>query len=233
LTGEAYQGIASLDSRLGSNLRFMEEKWGKDAAEDAPAARFIGLIRRAYEKTNTPVVVLVDEYDKPLTDTLETPELHREIRERLQGFYSVLKAADQWLRFVFFTGVTKFSKVSIFSTLNQLRDISMIAQFAGICGITESELTAVFGPETAAFAEKKKRNPAGILAELRKRYNGYHFAKGEFTRLSEGVYNPFSVINTFANQDFSYYWYQTGTPGFLVELLKETDFDLRQLTCGN
>jgi hypothetical protein len=115
LTGEAYQSTASLDSRLGSNLRLMEEKWGKDAA----AARFIGLIRRAYEKTNTPVVVLIDEYDKPLTDTLGTPELHREVRERIQGFYSVLKAADQWLRFVFLTGVTKFSKVSIFITLNQ------------------------------------------------------------------------------------------------------------------
>ncbi|MDR0730867.1 MAG: ATP-binding protein [Treponema sp.] len=231
-TGTIYQNAESLDSRLASNLRVFEETWGADAAEDSPAARFFGLIRRAYRQTNTPVAVLIDEYDKPLTDTLSKPDLHREIRERLQGFYSVLKATDQWLRFVFLTGVTKFSKVSIFSTLNQLRDISMSAQFAGICGITEAELAGNFGPEIEAFAEKKKTSPAEIMAGMRKRYNGYHFSRGEDTPVSGGVYNPFSVLNTLADLNFSYYWYQTGTPGFLVDLLKRTDFDLRQLDSG-
>jgi hypothetical protein len=232
LTGTSYQNAKSLDSRLASNLRMYEEVWGADAAEDTPAARFFGLIRRAWQQTNTPVVVLVDEYDKPLTDTLGKSELHREMREQLQGFYSVLKAADQWLRFVFLTGVTKFSKVSIFSTLNQLRDISMSVQFAGICGISETELAANFGPELEAFAVKKKKSAAEILAEMRKRYNGYHFSRGENAPVSEGMYNPFSVLNTLADLNFAYYWYQTGTPTFLVDLLKRTDFDLRQLGNG-
>jgi hypothetical protein len=232
LTGTSYRNAGSLDSRLASNLRMYEEVWGADAAEDTPPARFFGLIRRAYKQTATPVVVLIDEYDKPLTDTLSKPELHREMREQLQGFYSVLKSADQWLRFVFLTGVTKFSKVSIFSTLNQLRDISMGVQFSGVCGISESELAANFGPELEAFAKKKKKNTADILAEMRKRYNGYHFSRGENTPVSEGMYNPFSVLNTLADLNFAYYWYQTGTPTFLVDLLKRTDFDLRQLGDG-
>ncbi|MDR2096357.1 MAG: ATP-binding protein [Treponema sp.] len=237
LTGTSYQSVESLDSRLASNLRVSEEHWGKDAAEDAPDARFFGLIRRACEQTKNAAVVLIDEYDKPLTDTLEKPKLHRAIRERLQGFYSVLKAADQWLRFVLLTGVTKFSKVSIFSTLNQLRDISEEPAFAGICGITESELAGNFGPEIEAFAEKKKKPSAEIRAEMRKRYNGYHFSKGESgggenSTVSGGVYNPFSVLNTLVKQDFAYYWYQTGTPAFLVDLLKRNDFDLRQLSGG-
>ncbi|MDR1637317.1 MAG: AAA family ATPase, partial [Treponema sp.] len=232
LTGTSYQGVENLDSRLASNLRMYEETWGADAADSTADARFFGLIRRACRQANSPVVVLIDEYDKPLTDTLGKPELHREMRERLQGFYSVLKAADQWLRFVFLTGVTKFSKVSIFSTLNQLRDISMSAQFAGLCGISEPELAANFGPEIEALAEKKKRPAAEIVREMRKRYNGYHFSKGENSPVSDGMYTPFSVLNTFANRDFSYYWYQTGTPAFLVELLKQTDFDPRQLNGG-
>jgi len=158
--------------------------------------------------------------------------LHTQIRERLQGFYIVLKASDQWLRFVFLTGVTKFSKVSIFSTLNQLRDISMSVDYAGICGITQSELERYFGPEIQVMAEKEKKTGAEIVEELRKRYDGYHFTRGENSPLSEGTYNPFSLLNTFANRNFSYYWFQTGTPTFLVELLKRTNFDLRDLNGG-
>jgi hypothetical protein len=232
LTGESYQGMDRLYSRLDSNLRFQEEAWGKDAAEDAPAARFIGLIRRAYEQTGNRVVVLIDEYDKPLTDTLDDPALHEKIREALQGFYSVLKAADQWLRFVFLTGVTKFSKINVFSTLNQLRDISMSADYAGICGITESELTKYFHPELEAVAEKLGMSYEEVLAEIRKRYNGYHFSKGENSSLGEGVYNPFSVLNAFADRDFSNYWFKTGTPTFLAQALKTADSAIAPLSEG-
>ncbi|MDR3248891.1 MAG: ATP-binding protein, partial [Treponema sp.] len=208
----------------------LEEAWGRDPEEKSPSSRFFGLIRRAYQAANRRVVVLIDEYDKPLTDTLGNPELHSQIRERLQGFYSVLKASDQWLRFVFLTGVTKFSKVSIFSTLNHLRDISMSVDYAGICGITQSELDRYFGPEIQAMAEKEQKTGAEIVEELRKRYDGYHFTRGENSPLSEGTYNPFSLLNTFANRNFSYYWFQTGTPTFLVDLLKRTNFDLRDLS---
>jgi hypothetical protein len=182
-------------------------------------------------------VVLIDEYDKPLTDTLGDPALHEKIREALQGFYSVLKAADQWLRFVFLTGVTKFSKVSIFSTLNQLRDISMAADYAGICGITEAELTGNFRPELDSMAEKFGMNYEEVLAEMRKLYNGYHFsfddsAPGENPSPSEGVYNPFSVLNAFADRHFSNYWFKTGTPTFLAQALKTAGAELEPLSEG-
>jgi hypothetical protein len=239
LTGESYQSLDNLYSRLDSNLRFHEETWGKDAAENAPAARFIGLIRRAYEKTGNRVVVLIDEYDKPLTDTLGNSDLHEKMRENLQGFYSVLKAADQWLRFVFLTGVTKFSKVSVFSTLNQLRDISMSADYAGICGITEPELTSNFQPELESMAEKLKLSYEEVLAEMRKRYNGYHFSEEllesstEGSALdNEGVFNPFSVLNTLQDKKFSNYWFKTGTPTFLAQALKTAEVELAPLSDG-
>jgi hypothetical protein len=175
------------------------------------------------------VAVIIDEYDKPLTDTLTDPGLNNQIRERLQGFYGCLKASDQWLRFVFLTGVTKFSKVSIFSTLNQLKDISQEAAFEGICGITESELEEYFAPEVRAMAEEREISYEQTLAEMKKRYDGYHFSSGNKAGLSEGVYNPFSLLNTLASKDFAYYWFRTGTPTFLVKKLREIDFDLRKL----
>jgi hypothetical protein len=177
-------------------------------------------------------VVLIDEYDKPLTDTLDDPNLHEKIRENLQGFYSVLKATDQWLRFVFLTGVTKFSKVSIFSTLNQLRDISMSGEYAGICGITETELIQYFRPELESLAEKIGINFEEVMTEMRKRYNGYHFTRGVNASLGEGVYNPFSVLNTFADQEFANYWFKTGTPTFLANALKTAEVELKTLSEG-
>ncbi|MDR1555586.1 MAG: ATP-binding protein [Tannerellaceae bacterium] len=141
-----------------------------------------------------------------------------------KGFYGVLKSADAYLHFVFLTGVTRFSKVSIFSDLNQLKDISMSEAFAGICGISERELLRDFRPELQALAEKKGLTYDAAFAEMKKRYDGYHFAKE-----SEDMYNPFSVLNTFYDNDFNYYWFQTGTPTFLVRMLKEGDFEIPNL----
>jgi hypothetical protein len=234
LTGESYQSMESLESGLDSNLRFQEQTWGKDAVESTPAARFRGIIQRAYEKTGNQVVVLIDEYDKPLTDTLgfarDKPELHEKVREALQGFYSVLKATDQWLRFVLLTGVTKFAKVSIFSTLNQLRDISMSAEYEGICGITESELTDNFQSELQAMADKFGISYKAVMAEMRKRYNGYHFSEEVLN--AEGVFNPFSVLNTLQDKKFSNYWFKTGTPTFLAAALKTSGFEIKTLSEG-
>ncbi|MDR1636405.1 MAG: AAA family ATPase, partial [Treponema sp.] len=140
LNVDKYDSPAALESALGTNLRPLEERWGKNPEEDTASARFIGLIRRACEKSGRKVVVLVDEYDKPLLETLEDSELNEEIRKGLKAFYGVLKTADPWLRFVFLTGVTKFSQVSVFSDLNQLRDISLEDVYAGICGISPAEL---------------------------------------------------------------------------------------------
>jgi hypothetical protein len=205
-------------------LSRIEEVWGVNASEKAFSTRLEGLMRRAYEKTGKRVVVLVDEYDKPLTSTLDKPELHEQIREALSGFYGVLKTADQYLRFLLLTGITKFSRVSIFSQLNQLQDISMDEKYAGVCGISQPELIGNFEPEIQTLAEKQKMSYNEILAELKKRYDGYHFCEN-----TEGMYNPFSLLNTFAKNAFRYYWFATGTPTFLVKMLKEADFDIPDL----
>jgi hypothetical protein len=221
---ESYTGLASLESAIGSNLRPLENRWGKDLEEDTPSARFAGLIRRAYEQTGKKVVVLIDEYDKPLINTMEEPALHDAMRKALKGFYGVLKSADAYLRFVMLTGVTKFSQVSIFSDLNHLKDISLDEKYAGICGISESELVNIFEPELRELADKTEASYEEILAEMKKRYDGYHFSKD-----GDGMYNPFSVLNTFSSMDFRDYWFKTGTPTFLVNRLKRDNFDIRNL----
>jgi hypothetical protein len=222
-----YNSPAALESAFDLNLRFIESQWKRDTADTLASARFLGLIRRACEKSGHKVVVLVDEYDKPLLETMDDPALNEEIRKGLKAFYGVLKTADPWLRFVLLTGVTKFSQVSVFSDLNQLRDISLEEAYAGICGITSAELSAVFEPELRAFAGKRRLTYEDTLAGMQKRYNGYHFARD-----SEGVFNPFSILNTLAKQDFSYYWFKTGTPTFLIKLLQAADFDLRDFAGG-
>jgi hypothetical protein len=224
LNEEAYFDENSLYKGLDTNLKRLEAQWGKDETDTTPAARFSGLIRRANEKTGKKVVVLVDEYDKPLVGTMDNPEANDAIRRALKGFYGILKSADAYLRFVLLTGVTKFSKVSIFSDLNQLQDISMHNHYSGICGITEAELIRDFQPELYALAGKTGKTYEATLAEMKKRYDGYHFAKE-----SEDIYNPFSLLNTFASLDFGSYWYQTGTPTFLVEMLKDINFDIRKI----
>ena len=221
---ESYIDLSSLYSALDTNLRRLEAQWGRVPEELTPAARFTGLIQRACEQTGRKVVVLVDEYDKPLLSTMDNLEVHDEIRTVLKGFYGVLKSADAYLRFTLLTGVTKFSKVSIFSDLNQLQDISMWNQFSGICGISEKELVENFQPELQALAETTGKTYEETLAEMKKRYDGYHFAIE-----SEDMYNPFSLLNTFASLFFGSYWYQTGTPTFLVKMLKDIHFDIRKI----
>jgi hypothetical protein len=222
LTVSAYGNVRDLESGLDANLRRCEEVWSLDGqtANRTPTVRFYDLIRTVYKQTGRKVVVLIDEYDRPLTQTMEQGVANDEVRNALKGFYGVLKGADQWLRFVLLTGVTKFSKVSVFSDLNMLRDISMEDGYAGICGISARELEDNFRPELAALAENNGMTYEGVIAEMKKRYDGYHFAK-----LSEGMFNPFSVLNTLADQNFDYYWFATGTPTFLIEQLKREDFD--------
>ena len=224
-----YGSVAELKASLGSRLRVLESEWGADAdALNEPlASRFDSLIRRVFEKTGKNVVVLIDEYDKPLVHHLENESIQEEFRAVLKSFYGVLKSADPWLRFVFITGVSKFSHVSLFSDMNQLRDISMEEDYAGICGITENELTANFEPEILLLAKEQKMTPDDALVEMRKRYNGYRFAPE-----AEAVYNPFSVLNTLGKRTFGYYWFQTGTPTFLIEQIRKARFDIPDFTNG-
>jgi hypothetical protein len=214
----------SLLRRLDVILDGLEKQWGTSVNDNDPATRLEAVIRCASEKTGRKVVVLVDEYDKPLVNTLDNTEANKNMRNILKGFYGILKSADAYLRFVFLTGVTKFSKVSVFSDLNHLTDISMTEEFSGICGISETELRQYFEPEIKRLAEKNELSYQETLAKLKKHYDGYHFAKE-----SEGMYNPFSLLNTFFKHFFSDYWFETGTPTFLVQMLKSMDFDVKNL----
>jgi len=219
-----YSDVKSLYETLRFNLHRIETKWGKVADNGNPATRFAALIQRAHEQSGQKVVVLVDEYDKPLLGTMDDLDAGDTMRNALKGFYGVLKGMDAHLRFVFLTGVTKFSKVSIFSDLNQLQDISLDRRFAGICGISEAAMRETFMPEIDALAEECGMSRDMVLAELKKRYDGYRFSKEK----NDGIYNPYSLLTTFAKQDFADYWYQTGTPTFLVKLIRNLEIDVRK-----
>ncbi|MCL1942848.1 MAG: ATP-binding protein [Candidatus Azobacteroides sp.] len=219
-----YTDVKTLHVVLDNILQKYEAEWQITNIAERLSVRFDNLIQEMYNKTGCKAVVLVDEYDKPLLGTMDNLEVNDEIRTVLKGFYGVLKSSDAFLRFVFLTGVTKFSKVSVFSDLNQLQDISMKKQYAGICGITQTELIKNFRPEITALAEKQKLTYEETLAELKKHYDGYHFAKE-----SDDIYNPFSVLNTFSDSDFNNYWFETGTPTFLIKMLKDIDFNLKSL----
>jgi hypothetical protein len=222
-----YDSPKGLEETLDKSLRTIEAVWGRDEHDISAHARLEGLIRRAFEKSGKKVVVLVDEYDKPLLSSLEKGIEHDKIRDTLKAFYSVLKGADHYLRFVFLTGITKFSKVSLFSDLNQLRDISMLPAYAGICGITETELADNFEPEIKALACATGASYDETLEQLKQNYNGYHFSED-----SEGVFNPFSLLNTFANGKISYYWFETGTPTFLIKEMQKNRFNVSKIGEG-
>ncbi len=228
LNAEKYDSKEALEQMLSRNLSLWEEHWGKDMAEDTLASRFAGVIRRAYEQSGKQVVVLIDEYDKPLLQALLDASLLDEYRRTLKAFYGVLKSADRYLRFVFLTGVTKFAQVSVFSDLNQLNDISMDRAYNALCGITRAELLQVFSPEIQCLGEREGLTFDETVSALEKRYDGYHFNEDT----SVGVFNPFSLLNVFQKQKFGNYWFQTGTPTYLVDLLKQSDYDLRLLVDG-
>ncbi|MDR1861422.1 MAG: ATP-binding protein [Candidatus Ancillula sp.] len=219
--GQYFEGISALEGRLDTILSGYEKIYGSDNAESAYGTRLEGLIRRAYEQTGQQVVVLIDEYDKPLLGKVEAKTDNIDMLMLLKSFYVVLKSSDAYIRFAILTGVSKFSKVSIFSDLNQLRDISMLPKYAGICGIMQEELEENFKPEIKLLAEYNKQTEEEALEKLRKHYNGYHFSED----LSVSVYNPFSTINTFSSHMYRNYWYETGTPTFLVEELRERQYD--------
>ncbi|MDR1655835.1 MAG: ATP-binding protein [Treponema sp.] len=216
-----YDSLASLNDFIADRLKKMEKDHGLPHLDAAIATRFQNLIEGIHEKTGRQVVVLVDEYDKPLLESMADEALSGELRSALKPFYGVLKSADASLRFVMLTGVTRFSRVSIFSDLNQVKEIGMNENYAAACGITEQELLENFKPELEALAQKNGESFEQTLEAIRKNYNGYHFAKN-----SESVYNPFSVLNAFADLDIQYYWFATGTPTFLFREMERTKFDI-------
>lgn len=222
-------GRYDLDGALAESLDYFlkkEEKlYGLKNEGDSFGKRFQSLIETAYNKTGKQAVILVDEYDKPLLQTMGVNEaLNEEYRNTLKAFYSVIKTCDQYIRFAFLTGVTKFSKVSIFSDLNNLQDISMLNDYAEICGLTQAEIEKTFKPEIERLAKNTKNSYDKMLEELKKRYDGY-----KFSVLGESVYNPFSILSTFNSGELKNYWFATGTPTFLVNYLKDAHYNIPDL----
>ena len=221
LNTEKYDSPDSVDKKLDREFKIWESLYGADSAETTLPMRFEGIIRRAYEKTGERVVILVDEYDKPLLQAISNKSLQDEYRATLKSVYGALKSMDGCIRFALITGVTKFSKVSVFSDLNHLRDLSMLEQYNEICGISETELHSYFKDEVAGMAELYKTSYEEMADLLRLNYDGYHFAP-----YTGGMYNPYSLLNVFANKKFGSYWFETGTPTYLVELLQKNDYQL-------
>ena len=220
-----YNCMEALQENLNIFLSRLEDIYGKEAIEETPPKRFEGLLKRAYEKTGKQVVILVDEYDKPLLQTMGVNEaLNEQYRNELKAFYSVIKTCDEYIRFAFLTGVTKFSKISIFSDLNNLKDISLHETYAGICGITQKELEDNFEPEIQALAERQELDYPQAIAALKRWYDGYLFHPA-----GEGMYNPFSLLNAFDYKEIKSFWFSTGTPTFLVNFLKEAHYFIPDL----
>ena len=214
----------SLYTVLNDYLTTWESKYGTRESEATLALRFKGVIARAAEKEGCGVVILIDEYDKPILQTLRDPELQAEHRAQLKAFYTVLKTQDRYIKFAFLTGVTKFGKVSVFSDLNNLTDISMDHRYISICGMTEKELLTNFKEGINELAEANGDTEEATIAKLKARYDGYHFEEN-----TVGIYNPFSVLNTLANSRYDDYWFKANTHTFLIDILKKHDYCITDL----
>ncbi|WP_298110611.1 AAA family ATPase, partial [uncultured Bacteroides sp.] len=224
LNAQKYDTPESLYSILNDALCTWEAMYETRPSETTLSLRFQGVIQRAAEKWGRNVVILIDEYDKPMLQAIGNEALLADYRNTLKAFYGVMKSCDRYIKFALLTGVTKFSKVSVFSDLNNLMDISIDERFANLCGITEKELYSDFKEDIVELGQQNKLTEEGTKAMLKKMYDGYHFAEE-----SEDIYNPFSLLNTFAKMRFGSYWFETGTPTFLVELLKHSRYDLHRL----
>ena len=217
LGGQRYTKPEDLTEILDTHLNAWEAQYGTTPGARSPAPRFWGLIQRAHEKTGLKAVILVDEYDKPLLDSADNEALYEEYRGILRAFYYNLKSCDGHIKFAFLTGVTKFSKLSVFSDLNNLSDISMLPKYSTICGITEDELSRYFDQGIARLAENNGMTPEQALTALAKHYDGYCFSPHAG---AETVYNPFSLLTALRDGILGDYWFESGTPDFLVKMLK-------------
>ena len=225
LNTEKYDTLESLESILNFTLEKWERLYGTASSETTFALRFRGIIQRANEQTGQRVVILIDEYDKPMLQAIGNEELQQKFRNIMKAFYSVLKTMDGYIKFALLTGVTKFGKVSVFSDLNNLIDISMDEQYVELCGITEKEIHDNMEEDLHILADKQKMTYEEVCSELKECYDGYHFVEN-----SIGIYNPFSLLNTFYKMKFGSYWFETGTPTYLVELLKKSNYNLQRIT---
>jgi len=223
LSSDSYINPDVLVAFLEDEVSKWEKVYGASATEKTVARRFGGVIERAFEQTGKKVVILVDEYDAPLVNVIHKPELLEANRETLSGFYKNLKSCDQYIKFGFLTGVTRFGNLSIFSALNNLQDISLWEDFQDICGITEEELHNYFDDGVAQMAEKHSISKDECYGRLKAMYDGYRFCED-----GESIYNPFSLFNALASKRFDYYWFQSGTPTTMLLALRNSKLDITE-----
>lgn len=216
LASAKHMGKEQLEDYLLYILAENEQRFGLTSERREPNIRLASLITRVYEKTGKQVVVLIDEYDAPLLDVVHEQEQLPLLRQVMRNFYSPLKDCDPYLRFVFITGITKFSQLSIFSELNNLKNISMDPHFAALCGISVDEVKAQMADYLEDFARAKKTSVDDALEALKTQYDGYHF-----TPFSPDIFNPFSLLNALQDKQLKSYWFESGTPTFLIEMLRK------------
>ena len=216
--------LAGIRSELERQLREYETIYGKDEENDSPGQQLAYLINAAHKQTGKKTVVIIDEYDAPMLDVLHEDERMAEVRKIMQEFYAPLKACDADLRFVFITGITKFSQLSIFSVINNLTNVSMLPEFSAICGITEEELHTVFEEDIAMLAEEYECTPEEMRQQLKERYDGYHFSDK-----SADIYNPFSLLKAFDQKMLNDYWFESGTPTYLIRQMQRFQTDILSL----
>ena len=225
LNVKKYETKEDLYKILNRHLEKWEQLYDSPYADRDLEERFLHVVERAHEKTGMEVVVLVDEYDKPLLQVMENDVLQTDYRNTLKAFYGVLKSCDAHIKFAFLTGVTKFGKVSVFSDLNNLTDISFDLRYVNICGISEDELHDIFDEGIGLIADTNGMTKEDCYNRMKRDFDGYHFCLP-----SSGTYNPFSVLNTLSSCQFRDYWFETGTPSFLVYQLKKTCYPLENMT---
>ena len=225
LNVQKYETKQDLFKVLNRHLEQWEQAYDSPYGDRDIEERFLQVVRLAYEKTGRQVVILVDEYDKPLLQAIDNKELQAEYRSSLKPFYGVLKTCDRYIKFAFLTGVTKFGKVSVFSDLNNLTDLSLDYRYATICGISEEELHQYFDEGVGNLASTYNLTKESCYERLRHDFDGYHFDVD-----APGMYNPFSVLNTLSGLRFRDYWFETGTPTFLVYQLQKTNYPLEMMT---
>lgn len=216
--------VAGVNSLIEQHLQSWERKYDLSPEGMTQEQRFKNAIQKSYEVTGRQVAVLIDEYDKVLANTIHEPELHDEIRNLLKPMFGVIKGSDRYIHFAILTGVSRFSKLSIFSDINNLEDISLSPAFSTLCGFTEDEVRRYFAPGIDAFAKEMHTDVDGMMQILKDNYDGYHFSRN-----SPDIYNPFSLITSIKSREIQHRWFESGTPTFLVKMMQESRLDIRSI----
>ena len=224
LSGAKHMPPEQVRNELENILAPYEKLYGENARETTPGMRFSGLIDRAYAQTGKQVAVIIDEYDAPLLDVLHEDTMLKEMREVMQEFYQRLKKQEPKIKFCFITGITKFSQLSIFSTINNLKNVTLLPRFSAICGFTEQEVKTVLWEDVQRMSEVRGCHEDEMFEKIKLRYDGYHFAS-----VSDDIYNPYSLLNAFQDDELNNYWFASGTPTFLIRQLQHFNTDIMSL----